>query len=102
MTPRRSCYTILDCRSKGNTIPPLGRTQRAENFGASARSARLPRQHLDLAVDAGDDLKVALIGLARVARDEVIIALGEHDAGKGADRFLDDVAAGGEHRPLGI
>ena len=60
------------------------------------------RQDLDLAVDAGDDLEVALKGLALVARDDVIVALGKHDARECADRFLDHVAAGREHRPLGV
>ena len=62
----------------------------------------LMRQHLHFAVDAGDHLEVALEGLAFVARDDVIVAFGEHHPRKGADRFLDHVAARREHRPLRI
>src|SRR5215469_15158854 len=64
--------------------------------------AQSARQHFDFAIDAGDDLKVALIGPALVARDDVVLALCEHQPRKGADRFFDHVAARGTHRPLRI
>src|SRR5215468_629184 len=62
----------------------------------------LPRRHLDLAVDARNHLELALIGTPLVARNGAIVALGEHDAGKHAGRFLDDVAAGRDDRPVGV
>ena len=88
-------------------VPPdvarSGVTQRRREprnrFHFRTRSAR---QHLDLAVDAGDDLEVALIGLGFVAGDDVVVALGEHHARECADQFLDDVAARGKHRPLRV
>src|ERR1700736_2258995 len=67
-----------------------------------ARSAALLRDHLDLAVEAGLDLEVAVVNLAVVAGDDDVVAFGEDHARKGADRFLDDVAARSEHRPRGV
>src|SRR6266478_4803622 len=62
----------------------------------------LPRHHLDLAVDAGDHLELALIGASLIASDGAIVALGKHDAGEHAGRFLDDVAARRDDRPVGV
>src|SRR3984885_11088486 len=67
---------------------------------ALARRARLPRRTLDFAVDAGNDLEVALEGAAFVAGDDVIIALGEHEPRESAVRFLDHVPARRPHPPL--
>ena len=80
-------------------VPPD--VKRIEQSGLNIRAA-LARQHLDFAVDAGDDLEVALESLALVARDDVIIAFGKHEARECADQFLDHVAAGRQHRPLRI
>ena len=60
------------------------------------------RQHLDFAVDAVDDLEVALKGLAFVARDGAVVAFGEHHPRERADGFLDDVAARRQHGPLRV
>src|SRR5262245_58396860 len=62
----------------------------------------LPRRHLDLAINPRDHLELALIGASFIASDGAIVALGEHDAGKYAGRFLDDVAARGDDRPVGV
>src|SRR5262250_142466 len=72
--------------------------------GSSSNAAKieLPRQHFDLAVDPGDDLELALVGAAFIACDGAIVALGEHDAGKHASRFLDHVAAWRYDRPTRI
>ena len=63
---------------------------------------RSARHDLDLAIDAVDDVEGTLEHLAFVLGDRAILAFGEHDAREGADRFLDDVAAGGQHRPGGV
>src|SRR5262249_19553963 len=57
---------------------------------------------LDLAVDAVDDPELALVGLIVVTCDSAILPLRQDHARKGADRFLDHVTAGREHRPLGV
>ena len=74
-----------------------------EEGGVSSLGAQCsPRQHFDLAVDAGDDFEIALVGLALVARNDVVVAFGQHDARERADQFLDHVAARRQHRPLRI
>src|SRR5262245_38817382 len=83
------------------TSPTISQFRRF-SFRNLLRYAASPRQHFDFAVDAGNDLEIALIGLALVARDDVIIAFRKHDAWERADRFLDHVAAGSEHRPLRV
>src|SRR5271166_1344757 len=60
---------------------------------------RLAGDDLHLAVDAVDDVERTLEHLALVLGDDTVFAFGQHDAREGADRFLDDVAAGGDHRP---
>src|SRR6478609_5710670 len=65
----------------------------------SAERPCLARQHLDVAVDAGNDLKFALVDLAFIAGNGAIFALGENHARKGANRFLDDVTTRRQHRP---
>src|SRR4029077_14131542 len=62
----------------------------------------LMRHHLDLAVDAVDDVEGTLVDLAFVLGDGAVFAFRQHDLGEGADRFLDDVAAGRQHRPRGV
>ena|SRR5215467_7028783 len=57
----------------------------------------LARQHLDLAVDSGDDLELALVGAAFVARNGAVVALGKDDSRKHTGRFFDHVAAGRDH-----
>jgi|HubBroStandDraft_6_1064221.scaffolds.fasta_scaffold767145_2 hypothetical protein len=42
-------------------VTAQGRTKRRGQFALRSRCAPLPRQHLDLAVAAGDHLEVALI-----------------------------------------
>src|SRR3954468_10482510 len=74
--------------------------QRQAACGITAQA--LPRDDLDFAVDAVDDIEAALVDLALVLGDGAVFAFGEHDAGKGADRFLDDVAARGQYRPGGV
>src|ERR1700758_468142 len=69
-----------------------------ESQGARA----LSRQNLDLAIEARLHLEVAVVDPAFTARDGDVVALLEHDPGKYADRFLDDVSARGENRPRGI
>src|ERR1700741_5344651 len=64
--------------------------------------AALPRDHLDLAIDAVDDVEGALIDLALVLGDRAVFAFGEHHLREGANRFLDDVAARRDHRPGGV
>src|SRR6266849_4118143 len=71
-------------------------------MGPRIFKALLPRHHLDLAVDPGDHLEIALVGAAFVASDGTIVAFGKHDAGKHAGRFLDDVAARCDYRPVGV
>src|SRR3984893_19020614 len=70
-------------------------------FVADKTMPELP-QHLDLAVDPGNDLEVALIGAAFDARNGAVVALGKHDTGKHTGRFLDHVAAGCDHRPVRV
>ena len=82
-------------------VPPDVRRLKKGGVAAALRRASA-RQHLDLAVDAGNDLEIALVGLALVARDDVIIAFREHDARERADQFLDHVAARRQHRPLRV
>ena len=65
----------------------------------SAERPCLARHHLDVTIDAGNDLEFALVNFAFVASNSAIFALGENHTRKGADRFLDDVAARREHRP---
>ena len=60
----------------------------ARRFG---RTAVLARQHLDVAVDAGNDLEFALVDLAFITGNGAIFALGKNHTRKGANRFLDDV-----------
>src|SRR5262245_66566116 len=77
----------------------MGPRFRGDDSDAVAASAR---DDLDLAVDAVDHAELALVGAVVVARDRAVLALGQDYARERADRFLDDVATGGEHRPLGI
>src|SRR6185503_14055445 len=78
--------------------------QSRRDRGRRRMRLRLPslRQHLDVAVDARDHLELALEDLALVAGNGAIFAFGEDHAREGADRFLDRVAAGREHRPGGV
>src|ERR1700683_2241286 len=69
---------------------------------AYARNDGLMRDHLDLPVDAVDDVERALVHLALVLGDGAVFAFGQDHAWEGADRFLDDVAARRNHRPGGI
>ena len=54
--------------------------------------AGLAGQHLDIAVDARNNLEFALENLSFIACDRAIFALSQNDARKCANRFLDDVA----------
>src|SRR5215211_6868811 len=76
-------------------------TAAADNgdHGLASRPATSARHDIDLTIDAGFDLEIAIVDLALVACDDDVVALGEHHDGKRADRFLDHVAAGGQHRP---
>src|SRR6476646_4567754 len=65
----------------------------------SAERSYSARQHLDVAVDAGNDLKFALVDLAFIAGNGAIFALGENHARKGTNRFLDDVTTRRQNRP---
>src|ERR1051325_10137744 len=62
----------------------------------------LAGQHFNFPVDAWFHLEFAVVGLALVAGDHRIFAFRQDHLGKGADRFLHDVAAWSQHRPLGI
>src|SRR6185295_20194621 len=66
---------------------------------SSVGRAVLARPHLDIAIDAGNNLEFALEDLSFIARDRAIFALGQNDTWKCADRFLDHVAARRKHRP---
>ena len=68
----------------------------------TAEGTRSARDDLDLAVDAVDDVEGTLEHLAFVLGDGAVFALGQHDARKRADQFLDDVAARRDHRPRGV
>src|SRR5215469_716981 len=70
-------------------------------FGAQRKKA-LPRQNLDLTIEARLHLEVAVVDLAFTAGDGDVVALLEHDPWKCTDRLLDDVAPRGENRPRGI
>src|SRR5256885_4682591 len=62
----------------------------------------LAGQHFNFPVDAWFHFEFSVVGLAFVAGNHRIFAFGQDHLRKGADRLLDDVATGGEHRPLGI
>src|SRR5262249_19303758 len=61
--------------------------------------AALARQHLNIAVDPGNDLEFTLVDFTLIAGDRPIFALGQNYPWERADRFLDDVAAWCKHRP---
>src|SRR4249919_2085731 len=69
-------------------------------FGRTSRVSA--RNDLDIAVNTGDDFEFALEDLAFITGDSAIFAFSKNYARKGADRFLDHVATGREHRPCGI
>src|SRR3984957_19542632 len=54
--------------------------------------------NFDVAVHPCLDLKRRLKDLGFVACDDDVLALGEHERGKGAHQLANDVAARGEHR----
>src|SRR5665213_1456531 len=62
-------------------------------------AARLMRRDFNVAIDAGHHFEFALVNLAFIAGDGAIFAFRQHHARERADRFLDHVAAGREHRP---
>src|SRR5262245_24050022 len=64
--------------------------------------AALTRPHLDIAVDARNNLEFALVDLSFIARDRTIFTLSQNDAWKCANGFLDDVAAWRQYRPRGV
>src|SRR3979411_1678209 len=80
----------------------MGWLVRVSDYDSRRRAIALPRDDLDLAIDAVDDVEGTLEYLALVLGDGAIFAFGKHDAGEGADRFLDDVAARRNHRPGGV
>src|SRR5262249_47745445 len=80
----------------------LRRRHGARNVPRDEATNASARDDLDLAVAAGHDAELALEGLVVVTRDRAIFALRQDHAREGADRFLDHVAAGREHRPLRV
>src|SRR5664279_1404844 len=91
---------LLASVSKDEHVQPHGSRRRKRV--SSPRGAGLARDDLDLAVDTVDDVERALEHLALVLGDGAIFAFGQYDAGKSADRFLDDVAARRDHGPCGV
>jgi hypothetical protein len=57
----------------------------------------LAGEDLDFAVDAGDDLELALVALVVVAGDHPVVAFRQDHARERANRFLDHVAGGAQH-----
>src|SRR5215472_15816667 len=62
--------------------------------GKVERDIRLPRQHLDLAIEARFHFEVAVVNLTFAAGNGDVVALLENDPGKRADRLLDHIAPG--------
>jgi hypothetical protein len=78
-------------------MPPVLRDGMRWRDDSISSTPVLPRQHLDLTIDPRHHLEIALIGAPFITRYGTIVALGQHEAGKHAGRFLDNVAARGDH-----
>ncbi len=81
------------------------RSSRTKSSGRAGSSPRVCRHCASTSTSPSTPattLNSRSIDLALVAGDGAVFALGQNHAREGADRFLDDVAAGREHRPGGV
>src|SRR5262249_14612167 len=101
MTATLQKRPIIAFAPKAELSPRMAAVSAVMLASCSERRAST-RDDLDLAVNAVDDAELAFVGLVIVASDGAILALRQDHAREGADRFLDHVAPGRQHRPLRV